>query len=319
MSVLRIAMILHQFPDLQWLKQQADQRFMNRRGVGGTSLPNEGWPTVILNTQTKSTYRDNIRGPLSLFLNLSGESSVSVASKSVRIKEGLFFLSNADQHYTLEVDEKKSVETFNIHFGEYFADQVFEALKNTVENLLDDTFQTPHLPMAFHNRLQPQDDFLKKILLEIKHQGGNDILFREEKLIELLTHLLKQESEIVKIRGTIPAIKSSTREEILQRLFYSTDYIYSNYNKVLSLEELAQASCLSKFHFLRLFKIAFRKTPHQFVTEVRLQKARELLKYTKLTIHEVSRSIGFDNASSFSRLFYNSTGVYPTHYQSIIS
>ncbi|HTJ48202.1 MAG TPA: AraC family transcriptional regulator [Cyclobacteriaceae bacterium] len=319
MCVQRIVMILHQFPDLQWLKQQADQRFINRKGVGGSSLPNEGWPTVILNTQTKSTYRDNILGPLSLFLNLAGESSVSVAGKSVRIKEGLFFLSNADQHYTLEVDEKKPVETFNIHFGEYFADQIFEALKNKVENLLDNTFQTPHVPMAFHNRLQSQNDFLKKIVLAIKQHGENDALFREEKLIELLTHLLKQESEIVKMRGTIPAIKSSTREEILQRLFYSTDYIYSNYHKALSLEELAQASCLSKFHFLRLFKIAFRKTPHQFVTEVRLKKAQELLKHTKLTIHEVSRSIGFDNASSFSRLFYNSTGVYPTHYQSIIS
>ncbi|HEY8935535.1 MAG TPA: AraC family transcriptional regulator [Cyclobacteriaceae bacterium] len=312
-------MILHQFPNLQWLKQQADQRFINRKDVAGNVLPNEGWPTVILNAQTKSTYRDNIKGPLSLFLNLSGESTVSVTNKSVRVKEGLFFLSNTDQYYTLEVDEKKPVETFNIHFGEYFADQVFEALKNKPEHLLDNTFQIPHAPIAFHNRLQPQDDFIKKILLAIKQHGENNALFREEKLVELLTHLLQQESKVTKMCSVIPAIKSSTREEILQRLLYSTDYIYSNYHTTLSLEELAQASCLSKFHFLRLFKIAFRKTPHQFITEVRLQKARELLKHTRLTVHEISQSIGFDNASSFSRMFYNSIGVYPTQYQAIIS
>ncbi len=312
-------MILHQFPDLQWLKRQAEQRFINRRGLGGRVLPTEGWPTIILNTQTKNTYRDNIRGPLSLFTNIEGESSVAVPGRSVRIKEGFFYLSNPDQHYTLEVDETKPTETFNIHFGEYFADQVLASLQNKPEYLLDNDFQVPFVAHAFHNRLQPKDEFVTTIIAQLKALGENDELFREEKLVSLLSHLLKQEGEVEKMKDIIPALKMSTREEITQRLMFSIDYIYSNYHQDMSLEELAQASCLSKFHFLRLFKIAYGKTPHQFVTGVRLQRAKELLKQPRLTVNDVAKLVGFDNASSFSRLFYNTTGVYPTRYQAILA
>lgn len=66
-------MILHQFPDLQWLKQKADKSFQNRKGWDGKILPQEGWPTVVLSTQTKHTFRDNNREPLSLLINLSGD------------------------------------------------------------------------------------------------------------------------------------------------------------------------------------------------------------------------------------------------------
>src|SRR5262245_24650754 len=123
-------MIFRQFPDLTWLKAQTEKRFADRKGWNGLTLSQEGWPTVILNVTTENTYRDNIRGPLSLFTNLSGESHVETGSKRVRIREGFFYLSNHDQHYTLDIKEAAPSETFNIHFGEYFADQVFQSLQS---------------------------------------------------------------------------------------------------------------------------------------------------------------------------------------------
>jgi len=72
--------------------------------------------------------------------------------------------------------------------------------------------------------------------------------------------LLLDEIKIKKIQQQLPSLKSSTRKEIMRRLMVATDYIYTFYDRKLSLEELAQACCLSKFHFLRLFKIAFGKT-----------------------------------------------------------
>jgi len=255
-------MILHQFPDLQWLKQQADQNFSRRKAWGGRTLAKEGWPTVILHTKTKTTYRDNIRGPLSLFTNVSGESRVGVEGRSIKIKENYFFLTNPDQHYTLEIDAPVPTQTFNIHFGEYFAEQVFESFHLPVNILLENTFQIPHQPMAFHNRIQPHDAFTKMVMNQIAGKDDQDELWLEETLYTLLAHLMRNENEVYKTKLRLPALKSSTRSELLQRLLRSTDYIFSFYDQSLSLDELAQISCLSKFHFLRLFKIAFQKTPH---------------------------------------------------------
>jgi AraC family transcriptional regulator len=309
-----MAMILHQFPDLQWLKNQAEQRFQNRAGVNGRILADSGWPTVILNTVAKQTYRDNIKGPLSLFTNLSGQSNVHLEGKRTIVKEEFFFLSNPEQHYTLEINQPRATETFNIHFGEHLVDKVFESLTHSPEHLLENHFESPLKPIAFHNRLQPHDAVTKQLLLRIKH-CGEDTLLLEETLYKLLTHLLRNEKDVKEQISKMPSIKSSTREELIQRLFHAKDYIYSFYDQPLSLEELAKASCLSKFHFLRLFKIAFQKTPHQFINEVRIQKAKVLLRETTLEIHDIARQTGFNNSSSFSRMFYNNVGGYPTQFR----
>lgn len=101
-------MVLHQFPDLHWLKAQANTRFANRQVVNGGRLENDGWPTVILNAKTKGIVRDNIRGPLSIFTNLSGNSVVAVDKKRVTQTPETFFISNAGQHYTPEIKEECS-------------------------------------------------------------------------------------------------------------------------------------------------------------------------------------------------------------------
>lgn len=100
-------MILHEFPNLQWLKKQAEDRFTSKQAWGGQALATEGWPTVVLNAQAKNVLRDNILGPLSIFTNINGQSTITTGTKRVTVKEGFFFISNPNQHYTLEIDSKK--------------------------------------------------------------------------------------------------------------------------------------------------------------------------------------------------------------------
>ena len=308
-------MILREFPDLQWLKEQADQRFTDRKSWTGQTLKHEGWPSVILNVTTGHTYRDNIRGPFSLFTNLSGESTVAVDHKHVRVREGFFFLSNHDQHYTLEINQPTPGQTFNIHFGEYFTDQVFQSLHLSPETLLEKNFHPPHERLEFHNRLHHRSETITRIIKDIHSLEPAGSLALDEKLYALISELLAQETALTKIKRELPVLKSSTRQEIFKRLLLSTDYIYACFDRDLSLDELATVSCLSKFHFLRLFKTGFGKTPHQFINEVRVQRSKELLVHSPLNVQEIARTVGFTNASSFSRMFFQQTGFYPTSFR----
>lgn len=307
-------MILNQFPDLSWLKNQAEKSFSDRKGWGGRSLPTNGWPNVILNVRTQSICRDHIRGPLSIFTNISGESYVEAENRRVKIKNDFFYVTNHDQYYTLEVDQRKA-ETFNVHFGEYFSDQVWAALRSKPERLLDEnSFFVPFEKVNFHNRLHVKTPAFNRVLSDLQQTAGNPTAM-EEKLFELMTLLLKDDTELEKSIHQLPLIKRATRQEIMKRLLHATDLIYAHYDQDLSLDTLAAASCLSKFHFLRLFKLAFNKTPHQFTNDIRATKAKELLKNSKENVVDIAKSLGFRDASTFSRMFYNQVGVYPSQYR----
>jgi AraC family transcriptional regulator len=127
--------------------------------------------------------------------------------------------------------------------------------------------------------------------------------------------LLEDHSNIRASERNLPVIKAATRQEIIRRLLASTDFIYTFYDRDISLKELADVSCLSPFHFLRLFKLAFSQTPHQFINQVRTSKAKELLAHSKLEVVSISRMVGFRDSSSFSRMFFKQVGVYPSQYR----
>jgi AraC family transcriptional regulator len=309
-------MLLHGFPDLYWLKKQAEDRFANRQAWNSQMLTHAGWPTVILNVKAGETYRDNIPGPISLFSTISGVSQVEVDGRNVSIDEDYFFLTNASQRYTLEIEKKNPSVVFNIHFGEQWAEETFVTLYEQTEKLIDVPDNAQYKTISFFNKLYFKDETIKSIqqkLLAAKEEGQ---LRQDELLFDLMSHLLQQQKLIKQDALAIPTIKMATREEILKRLFLATNYIYTFYDRTITLDDLARVSCLSKFHFLRLFKQFFQQTPHQFITELRIKKAIHLLKNPQAEVKQVARQLGFENSSSFSRLFYNQTGSYPSQTRS---
>jgi AraC family transcriptional regulator len=305
-----MAMLYHSFPDLQWLKNQAESRFSNGKAWNGKKLDQAGWPTVMLNVKAEETFRDNIPGPLSLFSTSNGKSFITVEGKRVHVSDDYFFISNAHQRYTLEIEKGKPAEVFNIHFGEKWAEKTMASILLKPATALDDPDQA--LPSVhFYNKLFHKDKVIKSVQKELMLTKDEGSLKQEELLYSLMIYLIYQQELITRQSLSIPVIKSATREELLKRLFLATDYIYSFYNQSLSLEELAKISCLSKFHFLRLFKQVFHQTPYQFITEIRISKAMQLLKHPKAEVKQVAKQLGFADASTFSRLFHNQQGVYP--------
>ncbi len=89
----------------------------------------------------------------------------------------------------------------------------------------------------------------------------------------------------------------------------------SNLEERLTLPQIAGVAFLSTHHFLRLFKQAFGRTPHQFLTHRRIERAKQLLRRTEKPVTEICRDIGFESLGSFSHLFRRETGVSPTAYR----
>lgn len=305
-------MVLSEFPDLAWLKSQVNSRFENRNGWKGLILKEQGWPTVLLNVKASGVFRDNIKGPFSLFGNLSGSSSIKVDNRNVRVSEDCFFITNAGQNYTLEIDPQSKTETFNIHFGDHFADHLIQSQLSRVEEILDEQ-QSNSMSFFLHNRLTRKTERVNQLISAL--QRNKNELREEELLSELFLELFQEELKLNHITKGLPSLRKSTRDELIKRILLSTDYIHEFYSQSLSLDELANVSCLSKFHFLRLFKIAMGQTPHQFITRVRIEKSKELLKMSNVEIRHIADAVGFADSSSFSRAFYHQVGTYPSQFR----
>jgi len=80
---------------------------------------------------------------------------------------------------------------------------------------------------------------------------------------------------------------------------------------------MAQRAFLSKFHFHRLFTRIYKVTPHQYLTQVRLDAAKQLLAKEGISITDVCTVIGFESLGSFSTLFSKQTGYSPQYYRNI--
>ncbi len=102
--------------------------------------------------------------------------------------------------------------------------------------------------------------------------------------------------------------------DIYQRIAAAKVYIDDNYHEPIDLERISQQAFLSRFHFHRLFRQVYRRTPHQYLTRKRLDKAKDLLAGNK-PINEVCIEIGFESIGSFSVLFKKEIGFAPQYYR----
>jgi AraC-like DNA-binding protein len=88
-----------------------------------------------------------------------------------------------------------------------------------------------------------------------------------------------------------------------------------NYNNNLSIRELAKKVFLQPAYFSRLFKRATNYSPKEYITKIRLEKAKESLQTTKYSIKNIATTVGFKDSLYFSRIFIKYESCSPTDYR----
>lgn len=134
-------------------------------------------------------------------------------------------------------------------------------------------------------------------------------LFARAKLLEILAYVYRYlDSE--------KTLKSAMNIQLsYERIRNSIEYIQEHYNEELSMEYLAELSCMSRTYFCRYFKETMQKTVSEYVEMIRINHARCEIAATGKPITEICFGCGYQNISSFNVAFKKACGMTPSMYR----
>ncbi|MEO0536719.1 MAG: helix-turn-helix domain-containing protein [Cyanobacteria bacterium P01_A01_bin.123] len=159
-----------------------------------------------------------------------------------------------------------------------------------------------------------RDPQLEQMLLLLRaelHKGGGWMgpLYIESLANVIAVHLLRNYS----IRQSPIAVYEGGLGD--RRLLQVVEYVNAHLDQTVKLADLADLAGVSQFHFSRLFKQSMGISPHQYLLQERVERAKQLLKNSKLAIAEIALQCGFNSQSHLGKSFRELTGVTPSRYR----
>lgn len=120
---------------------------------------------------------------------------------------------------------------------------------------------------------------------------------------EMVMELLERVMDILTHSGTVPGIPDSLKQFHLGTIENAKAYIFENFGRQISLQQLAQHCLVSPFHFSRIFKAIMNVSPHQYLTEVKLNHAKVLLRTTGQSVTDIAFTCGFNSLEHFATAY----------------
>ena len=257
------------------------------------------------------------KGALSIKTFKNGRAFYQAGHGHFAVDEGKYLLLNHGQEYSITIESEVPVESFCIFFPEMMVEEVYHSVMASDEQLLEDPILSKQKSVDFIEKTY-NDKWLATTLFQIKAEYASknlDITWLEEKLYDLAYGLIKVHRQVSQEIMKLQSLRASTREELYKRIQLGHEFISAYFNQSIILADVARVACLSPNHFLRSYKQLFGMSPHQYLTERRLQEAKRLLLQTEKSITEICLEVGFQSPSSFSGLFSKRFSTPPAQFR----
>ncbi len=108
---------------------------------------------------------------------------------------------------------------------------------------------------------------------------------------------------------------SGMHPQTYKNLARARDFMRDAYQRPINLPEISAQANLSPYHFQRVYRRTFQETPHEFLTRLRIERAKTLLARGSHNVTEACFEVGFSSLGSFSTLFTHRVGLSPSEYR----
>ncbi len=230
-------------------------------------------------------------GPLYLFqYTISGRGEIIIGGESHTVEPHHAFMVEipGDHHYYLP--------RHSDHWEFIFVLVRPDHLSDIWTDIVRRTGYIPHIPLdsaPIHS--------LCNLFREAGMNRIRDLLHASALVYHFMTELYR-----------FSRFPSSPLEQWPQAVRSSIQYMNDHYHSPISLEQIAERAGLSKYHFNRLFTRTTGQAPIQHLTQLRLEKAVELIRSTNRPIEEIAGLVGYASGSYFAKVFKLHIGCSPS-------
>ena len=222
---------------------------------------------------------------------LSGKGHFIINGKKYELSRGWVFLIRPHELHYYQADQH---DPWNYTWIGFKGQQAAPLIDRVFQGNNRDVFYTPQLEYLFTSMWEAKD---------MQHCSE---IFLCSKLYEFITRLsIKTVAENVHTSSTLYVTRAK-------------DYFKANYSNPISIDNVAKVLGIDRRYFCRIFKKHTNKTPQEYLIDLRLEKAAQLLTQYDFTPGEAARSTGYPDIFNFSKMFKKKYGISPLNYKKIL-
>lgn len=263
------------------------------------NLCSENLAVIVTNKATNIVHGTHSHNSYEFVLSYTKMPSSPIDNKIYDRKENTMFAINPMQEHGITTDIK-GFNVCGIHFDKSF-----------LQGIAEDIYGSPNIVFTNDSYTVNHDIsmLIRMFLEEMKYkQPGYEYMVENLSLL-VAGNLVRQ------IRHNLLSKPHNTPRGVNENLKKVIDYMNENYTNGVSCEDLSELVNIDKYRFIRSFKAQTSKTPYEYLLDLKLEKAKKMLKMKNYSITEISMLCGFSSHSHFTSTFRKKTGMSPTEYR----
>jgi AraC-like DNA-binding protein len=197
------------------------------------------------------------------------------------------------EHIARHIDEQPDVcSVFD------FSQEFYESLKEHYRYDIPWFFENNDIHSLLL-KCGPELDYLHDAVIKLTKPGNAQQLQIDDLVLRLVDRVMNTLGN----NNNVEPVPSNLKRFHLTTIEKAKNFMLANFDRNISLQQLADHCCVSLFHFSRIFKAVMKITPHQYLSEVRLNHARVLLENTKYPVTQIALQCGYNSVEHFATAY----------------
>ena len=240
---------------------------------------------------------------LSVKLAWGGAERYVLPHRELVVDDDSFLILNEGRSYASVLRSERPVHSFSVFFRPGLPAEVHASRQQRLDGALAQPDAGPR-GTGFSEHLRRHDARVTPRLHGMHRAvlaGERSEDWLEQQMLLLLDDMLAAEADAEREAARLAVARASTRRELARRLRRAVDVIESRYAEPIGLAELAEAACLSRYHFVRHFRELYGTTPHAALVAKRARAAQRLLAAGEADVEAVALRCGLGSRWSLQR------------------
>ena len=245
---------------------------------------------------------------------VSGKENYTVNNRKIDLNEGEYITGNCNTTSTVLIDNPIPVRGICVDIAEQIITEVIEHKIQNPNKFGQFILEQQWMVQKNSLKNSTLGHELIKIAAEFDNLSKVDYPVNKSFFYTLAESIINDQVRIYQDFSKLKFVKEETNGHLFNFINDAKNYIDYNFLKEISIENIANEAKLSEYHFMRLFKTVFNKSPYQYLLEKKLEYSLLLLK-DKYSTAEISFMLGYNDSSAFCNAFKKHFGNTPKYYK----